>query len=65
MKRERECNASSANSVAIVMIEHDMDAALAFAETVTVLHSGQIAVDGPRAEVVAHPKTREIYLGTA
>jgi branched-chain amino acid transport system ATP-binding protein len=50
-------------SVAVVMIEHDMDGALDFAETLTVLHYGQVVVEGPRAEVVAHPKTREIYLG--
>jgi branched-chain amino acid transport system ATP-binding protein len=49
--------------VAIVMIEHDMDVALDFAERITVLHFGQVVVEGTRAEVVAHPRTREIYLG--
>jgi branched-chain amino acid transport system ATP-binding protein len=49
--------------VTIVMIEHDMDVALDFAERITVLHFGQIVVEGTRAEVVAHPRTREIYLG--
>ena len=47
----------------IVMIEHDMDAALAFAERITVLHYGKVIVEGTRAEVVAHPRTREVYLG--
>jgi branched-chain amino acid transport system ATP-binding protein len=47
----------------IVMIEHDMDVALDFAERITVLHFGQVVVEGTRAEVVAHPRTREIYLG--
>jgi branched-chain amino acid transport system ATP-binding protein len=50
-------------SVTIVMIEHDMDVALDFAERITVLHFGEVVVEGTRAEVVAHPKTREIYLG--
>jgi branched-chain amino acid transport system ATP-binding protein len=49
--------------VTIVMIEHDMDTALAFAERITVLHYGQVIVEGTRAEVVADPRTREVYLG--
>ena len=49
--------------VTIVMIEHDMDVALEFAERITVLHFGQVIVEGTRAEVVNHPRTREIYLG--
>jgi branched-chain amino acid transport system ATP-binding protein len=49
--------------VTIVMIEHDMDVALEFAERITVLHFGRVVVEGTRAEVVEHPRTREIYLG--
>jgi branched-chain amino acid transport system ATP-binding protein len=49
--------------VTIVMIEHDMDTALSFAERITVLHYGEIIVEGTRAEVVADPRTREVYLG--
>ena len=49
--------------ITIVMIEHDIDAALAFAERITLLHYGRVIVEGTRAEVVAHPRTREIYLG--
>ena len=49
--------------VTIVMIEHDMDVALDFAERITVLHFGKVVVEGTRAEVVAHARTREIYLG--
>ncbi len=48
--------------VTIVMIEHDMDVALDFAERITVLHFGEVVVEGTRSEVVAHPRTREIYL---
>ncbi len=55
--------ASIPRDVTIVMIEHDMDVALDFAERITVLHFGKVAVEGSRAEVVAHPRTREIYLG--
>jgi len=49
--------------VTIVMIEHDMDVALEFAERITMLHFGKVVVEGTRAEVVEHPRTREIYLG--
>jgi len=49
--------------VTVVMIEHDMDIALDLAERVTVLHYGSIIVEGTRGEVVADPKTREVYLG--
>ena len=49
--------------VTIIMIEHDMDVALGFAERISVLHFGEVIVEGTRAEVVANPRTREIYLG--
>ena len=46
-----------------VMIEHDMDTALDIAERITVLHYGSVIVEGTRAEIIADPKTREVYLG--
>jgi branched-chain amino acid transport system ATP-binding protein len=49
--------------VTVVMIEHDMDVALEYAERITLLHFGNVVVEGTRAEVVEHPRTREIYLG--
>ena len=49
--------------VTIVMIEHNMDVALDFAERITLLHFGKVIVEGTRAEVVADPHTREVYLG--
>ena len=49
--------------VTVVMIEHDMDTALDLAERITVLHYGRVIVEGTRAEVVADPRTREVYLG--
>jgi branched-chain amino acid transport system ATP-binding protein len=48
-------------SITIVMVEHDMETALAFAETVTVLHQGRVLVDGSRAEAIADPRVREVY----
>jgi branched-chain amino acid transport system ATP-binding protein len=49
--------------VTIVMIEHDMDTALDLADRITLLHFGEVIVEGTRAEVVADPRTREVYLG--
>jgi branched-chain amino acid transport system ATP-binding protein len=49
--------------VTILLIEHDMDVALAFAEQITLLNFGQVVLEGTRAEVVADPRTREVYLG--
>ncbi|MFZ0624230.1 MAG: ABC transporter ATP-binding protein [Pseudolabrys sp.] len=49
--------------ITIVMIEHNMDVALEFAERITLLHFGEVIVEGNRAEVVADPRTREVYLG--
>jgi branched-chain amino acid transport system ATP-binding protein len=34
-----------------------------FAERITLLHYGEVIVEGTRAEVVADPRTREVYLG--
>ncbi|MDH3508088.1 MAG: ABC transporter ATP-binding protein, partial [Gammaproteobacteria bacterium] len=55
--------ASIPREVTIVMIEHDMDVALEFAEQITVIHFGEVVVEGERGDVVADARTREIYLG--
>jgi len=47
----------------IVMIEHNMDVALDFAEKITLLHFGKVVVEGTRTEVVNDPHTKEVYLG--
>jgi branched-chain amino acid transport system ATP-binding protein len=49
--------------VTIIMIEHDMDVALEFADRITLLHFGEVVVEGTRADVVNDPRTREVYLG--
>jgi len=57
------CLMAIPRDVTIVMIEHNMDVALEFAERITLLHFGEVIVEGNRAEVVADPRTREVYLG--
>ncbi|HET7847944.1 MAG TPA: ABC transporter ATP-binding protein [Pseudolabrys sp.] len=49
--------------VTMIMIEHNMDVALDFADRITLLHFGEVIVEGTRSEVVADPRTREVYLG--
>ena len=49
--------------VTMVMIEHNMDVALEFAERITLLHFGEVIVEGTRSDVVNDPRTREVYLG--
>jgi len=59
----RQLLTSIPRDVTIVMIEHDMDTALDLADRITLLHFGEVIVEGTRAEVVADPRTREVYLG--
>ena len=59
----RNLIAAISRSTTVVMIEHDMDSALSLVDKVTLLHFGQVLVDGDREKVVADPQTREVYLG--
>jgi branched-chain amino acid transport system ATP-binding protein len=59
----RELLKSIPRDVTVIMIEHDMDTALDLADRITLLHFGEVVVQGTRAEVVADPRTREVYLG--
>ena len=58
-----QCLMAIPRDVTMIMIEHNMDVALEFAERITLLHFGEVIVEGTRAEVVADPRTREVYLG--
>ena len=51
-------------SIAVLLIEHDMDVAFSFAERVTVLHQGRVLADGSRDEVSANELVQQAYLGT-
>lgn len=59
----RELLTAIPREVTVVMIEHNMDVALEFAERITLLHFGEVIVEGTRNEVVNDPRTREVYLG--
>ena len=40
-----------------------MDVALGLADRVTVLHRGQVILEGSPGEVQANPEVREVYFG--
>ena len=50
-------------AIAVLLIEHDMDVAFGFAETITVLYQGRVLAAGHKDEVSANPSVQEIYLG--
>ena len=50
-------------SLAVLMIEHDMDLVFRFARRVVVLAAGEIIFEGLPSQVAANEKVREAYLG--
>lgn len=50
-------------SITMLMIEHDMDIALRLADRVTVLHRGEMILEGSAQEVRMNPQVREVYFG--
>ncbi len=50
--------------VAIIMIEHIMQAVMRFSERVMCLDAGKIIAIGAPSEVMANPRVQEAYLGT-
>ena len=55
--------ALSARGIAVLMIEHVMQAVMSLAEHVFVLAEGRIIAQGSPAQVVADPVVVEAYLG--
>lgn len=51
-------------SIAVMLIEHDMDVAFSFAARVTVLHQGKVLADGTRDDVSTNDLVQKAYLGT-
>jgi branched-chain amino acid transport system ATP-binding protein len=52
-----------AHDVTLILIEHDMDVALRVAEYVTMMHDGQVIVEGTPAEIRANQLVHDLYLG--
>ena len=62
-QRIAEIIAQLPREITIILIEHDMSVALRLADEVTVLHRGQVILEGTPDEVQANPEVREVYLG--
>jgi branched-chain amino acid transport system ATP-binding protein len=50
--------------MAVLFTEHDMDVVFAHADSILVLHRGQVIALGKPAEVRASAEVREVYLGS-
>jgi branched-chain amino acid transport system ATP-binding protein len=51
-------------SLAILLIEHDMDVVFDVADHISVLHFGEVVETGAAEHIRASQKVQEIYLGT-
>jgi branched-chain amino acid transport system ATP-binding protein len=51
-------------SIALLLIEHDMDIVFDVAGDISVLHFGEILESGPAERIRSSAKVQEIYLGT-
>ena len=52
------------DNIAIIMIEHIMQAVMRFSERIMCLDAGRIIAIGKPAEVMANARVQEAYLGT-
>ena len=50
-------------SITLILIEHDMDVALRVADRVTMMHDGQVIVEGTPTEIRANQTVHDLYLG--
>ena len=53
------------SGLTIVVVEHDMAFVREIAQTVTVLHQGEVFAEGSLEDITAHEDVRRIYLGQA
>ena len=52
------------SSLALLLIEHDMDVVFDVADHISVLHFGEVLETGPTEQIRKSAKVQEIYLGT-
>jgi branched-chain amino acid transport system ATP-binding protein len=52
------------DSMAVVLVEHDMDVVMTVSDEITVLNQGRIIAEGTPEEIQLNEKVKEAYLGT-
>jgi branched-chain amino acid transport system ATP-binding protein len=62
-QRMTELLAGLPRAITLLIIEHDMDVVFTLADRITVLHHGELLVEGTVAEVRADPRVYDVYLG--
>ena len=53
-----------AADLTILIVEHDMEVVMGLAQTITVLHYGEVLAEGTPAQIQANPRVQEVYLKT-
>jgi branched-chain amino acid transport system ATP-binding protein len=53
-----------AANLTILIVEHDMEVVMGLAQTITVLHYGEVLAEGSPASIQANPRVQEVYLKT-
>ena len=51
-----------ARDLTILIVEHDMEVVMGLAQTITVLHYGEVLAEGTPAAIQANPRVQEVYL---
>ncbi len=61
--RLRELILGLPEDLTVVLVEHDMDVALAVADRVTVMHQGEVVTSGTPDEIRQNQQVHDLYLG--
>ncbi|PWT93677.1 MAG: ABC transporter ATP-binding protein [Proteobacteria bacterium] len=52
-----------ARDITLLIVEHDMDVVFSIAESITVLHLGEVLAAGTRQEIQNNEQVAEVYMG--
>jgi branched-chain amino acid transport system ATP-binding protein len=55
--------AGLSRDITLLIVEHDMDVVFSLADSITVLHLGEVLAVGSPSEIRNNEKVREVYMG--